>query len=159
LFFFTFKRKMKKLFLGLVALSALFSLTNCSDDDGYTPNPSGEIPNIVETAIEVDLLDSLVAALMKADEESSTNLVQTLSGDGPFTVFAPTNDAFTALLESLPGYSSLEDFDTDAEKRLLAQILSYHVLPYCGFIFDDSRRNDCSNCSRKRAHFFLIRGC
>ena len=81
---------MKKLFFGFVALSALFSLTNCSDDDGYTPNPSGEIPNIVETAIEVDLLDSLVAALMKADEESSTNLVQTLSGDGPFTVFAPT---------------------------------------------------------------------
>ena len=120
---------MKKLFIGLVALSALFSLTNCSDYDGYSPNPSGEIPNIVETANEVDLLDSLVAALMKADEESSTNLVQTLSGDGPFTVFAPTNDAFTALLESLPGYSSLEDFDTDAEKRLLAQILSYHVLP------------------------------
>jgi len=120
---------MKKLFFGFVALSALFSLTNCSDDDGYTPNPSGEIPNIVETAIEVDLLDSLVAALMKADEESSTNLVQTLSGDGPFTVFAPTNDAFAALLESLPGYNSLEDFDTDGEKRLLAQILSYHVLP------------------------------
>ena len=120
---------MRKLFFGIVALSALFSLTNCSDDDGYTANPSGEIPNIVETAVEVDLLDSLVAALMKADEESSTNLVQTLSGAGPFTVFAPTNDAFAALLESLPGYSSLEDFDTDTEKRLLAQILSYHVLP------------------------------
>jgi transforming growth factor-beta-induced protein len=120
---------MKKLFLGILTTVLSLSFSSCSDDDGYTPNPSGEIPNIVETAIDVDLLDSLVAALTKADEESSTNLIQTLSGDGPFTVFAPTNDAFTALFESLPGYNSLDDFDTDAEKLLLAQILSYHVLP------------------------------
>ena len=120
---------MKKLLLGILTVVLSLSLGSCSDDDGYTPNPSGEIPNIVETAIDVDLLDSLVAALTKADEESSTNLIQTLSGDGPFTVFAPTNDAFTALFESLPGYSRLDDFDTDAEKLLLAQILSYHVLP------------------------------
>jgi hypothetical protein len=54
---------MKKLFLGILTTVLSLSFSSCSDDDGYTPNPSGEIPNIVETAIDVDLLDSLVAAL------------------------------------------------------------------------------------------------
>ncbi len=73
-------------------------------------------------------LSSLVAALSKADEKEGTNLIPTLSGDGPFTVFAPTNEAFTALLGSLDGFDSLEDFDTDEEKDLLATILTYHVV-------------------------------
>jgi len=52
-----------------------------------------------------------------------------LSGDGPFTVFAPTNAAFADLLEALgDDYSSLDDFDTEAEKQLLAKVLTYHVV-------------------------------
>ena len=118
---------MKKLLTISLGLLLLVGVAACSDDD-TTPITGGDIPNIVETAQGVDLLSSLVAALTKADENPSINLIQTLSGDGPFTVFAPTNDAFDALFASLDGYSSLADFDTDAEKALLAKILSYHVV-------------------------------
>ena len=91
-------------------------------------NSSEPTANIVETAIATDALSSLVAALQKADENDGTDLVAALSGDGPFTVFAPTNDAFTELLASLDGFSSLDDFDTDEERDLLAAILTYHVV-------------------------------
>ena len=84
--------------------------------------------NIVQTAQATDALSSLVAALLKADEGTSANLVGTLSGNGPFTVFAPTNDAFTNLLASLEGYDSLDDFNTPEKKELLATILTYHVV-------------------------------
>ncbi|MEN1784178.1 MAG: fasciclin domain-containing protein [Bacteroidota bacterium] len=84
--------------------------------------------NIVEVAQETADLSSLVAALVKADESPNNDLVTTLSGDGPFTVLAPTNAAFTSLFERLEGYSSLDDFDTEAEQDLLAAILSYHVI-------------------------------
>ena len=50
-------------------------------------------PNIVEIAVGNDAFSTLVAAVTAAD------LVPTLSGDGPFTVFAPTNDAFAKLPE------------------------------------------------------------
>ncbi|WP_062053275.1 fasciclin domain-containing protein [Sediminicola sp. YIK13] len=81
--------------------------------------------NIVETAQATAALSLLVDALIQADAD----LVATLSGDGPFTVFAPTNDAFAALLEALGNdYNSLEDFDTADEKALLAKVLTYHVV-------------------------------
>lgn len=118
---------MKKLLTITLGLFLLAGVGACTDDD-TSPITGGNLPDIVETAQGVDLLSSLVAALTKADENPSINLIQTLSGDGPFTVFAPTNDAFDALLSSLEGYSTLEDFDTDAEKALLAKILSYHVV-------------------------------
>lgn len=90
-------------------------------------NSLGEEPelNIVETALTVPDLSSLVAALIQAD----AGLVEVLSGTGPFTVFAPTNAAFAALLDALGDeYNSLEDFDTEAEKELLAKVLTYHVI-------------------------------
>jgi uncharacterized surface protein with fasciclin (FAS1) repeats len=83
------------------------------------------VPNIVEAAQATESLSSLVAALIQAD----AGLIATLSGEGPFTVFAPTNEAFAALLDSLgENFNSLEDFDTDEEKALLAQLLTYHVV-------------------------------
>ena len=48
--------------------------------------------------------------------------VSTLSGDGPFTVFAPTDDAFTA------AGIDLASFDTDEENATLVDILTYHVV-------------------------------
>ena len=73
--------------------------------------------NIVELAQDTPELSTLVDAVVAAD------LVETLSGEGPFTVFAPTNDAFAALLE---------DLDVSAEELLgredLAEILTYHVV-------------------------------
>lgn len=83
------------------------------------------LPNIVATAQSVPDLSLLVAALIQAD----AGLVEVLSGEGPFTVFAPTNEAFVALLDALgDNFNSLEDFDTPAEKELLAKVLTYHVV-------------------------------
>lgn len=73
--------------------------------------------NIVETAVANPDFSILVAALQKA------NLVSALEGEGPFTVFAPTNAAFTALLTSL---------DITADDLLnqpdLAKVLLHHVI-------------------------------
>jgi uncharacterized surface protein with fasciclin (FAS1) repeats len=81
--------------------------------------------DIVELAQSVDDLSLLVDALIQAD----AGLVDALKGDGPFTVFAPTNQAFADLLHALGNdYNSLQDFDTAAEKELLAKILTYHVV-------------------------------
>lgn len=109
----------------------LFAFISCDNDDGDDSiiiNDENNTLNIVETAQDTEALSSLVAALAKADEKEGTDLIGTLSGTGPFTVFAPTNDAFAALLGSLEGFDSLEDFDTDEEKELLATILTYHVV-------------------------------
>ncbi len=114
--------KIKSVFLSILFLSFAIS---CDKDDDKMPEMS---QNIVQTAQATDALSSLVAALLKADEGTSANLVGTLSGNGPFTVFAPTNDAFTNLLASLEGYDSLDDFNTPEKKELLATILTYHVV-------------------------------
>ncbi|WP_297707103.1 fasciclin domain-containing protein, partial [uncultured Eudoraea sp.] len=110
----------------MFAILSLFVLSCDKNDDETTALLAPE-KNLVETAQETDALSSLVAALTKADENEGTNLVTALSSEGPFTVFAPTNDAFKELLSGLENYDSLEDFDSDEEKELLAGILSYHV--------------------------------
>jgi uncharacterized surface protein with fasciclin (FAS1) repeats len=83
------------------------------------------LKTIVEIAVDTDDLSLLVDALAQAD----AGLVETLSGEGPFTVFAPTNAAFVHLLNTLgDDYNSLSDFDTDEEKELLVKVLTYHVI-------------------------------
>jgi len=117
------KKAIKFKGLSLLVLFSLLMLS-CTNDDDDTPTPV-PTPNYVQLAQSVDDLSSLVAALIQAD----AGLVGVLSGDGPFTVFAPTNDAFAALLDQLgPDYNSLADFDTAEEKALLAKILTYHVV-------------------------------
>ena len=106
----------------LILLATVFLLWSCSDDDDN--NGGGEDSTVVDLALGTADLSSLVAALNQAD----AGLVETLSGPGPFTVFAPTNAAFTNLLASLDDFSSLEDFDTAEERALLASILTYHVV-------------------------------
>ncbi|UWX54011.1 fasciclin domain-containing protein [Maribacter litopenaei] len=89
--------------------------------DALTP----PTPNIVEAAQATESLSAPVSALIQSD----AGLVTTLSGEGPFTVFAPTNEAFTNFLNDLgPNYNSLSDFDTEEEKTLLAKLLTYHVV-------------------------------
>ena len=75
--------------------------------------------NIVEIAQKDSRFSILAEAVVAAD------LAGTLSGDGPFTVFAPTNDAFAALLTEL-GVTKAQLL---ANKPLLTQVLTYHVLP------------------------------
>ncbi|WP_430974379.1 fasciclin domain-containing protein [Sunxiuqinia rutila] len=76
--------------------------------------------NLVETALSYDPEFSiLVAAVQKAD------LVSTLAEGGPFTIFAPTNQAFADLLEELgPDFNSLDDIPVE----LLTDVLLYHVV-------------------------------
>ena len=73
---------------------------------------------LVENASEASTLTTLVSAVQAAD------LVETLSGPGPFTVFAPTNAAF----EAVPS-SALESLLMPANQSQLQGVLTYHVVP------------------------------
>merc|ERR1711897_118926 len=89
--------------------------------DGVLLPPSklaDELPNIVELAQSVDDLSTLVAAVVAGD------LVETLSSPGPFTVFAPTNEAFAALPAG-----TLDTLLKPENKGQLVDILTYHALP------------------------------
>ena len=113
----------------LTFLLLFIGFTSCSDDDnGPTPPMEPEEDNIVEAAQATSELSTLVAALQKADESANNDLITALSGDGPFTVFAPTNQAFTDLLAQLDGFDSLDDFSSEQLQDLLAVILTYHVV-------------------------------
>ena len=74
--------------------------------------------DIVETATAAGSFDTLVAAVQAAD------LVETLQSEGPFTVFAPTDEAFTRLPEG-----TVEDLLRPENKERLKGILAYHVVP------------------------------
>jgi len=82
--------------------------------DPVEPVSPGDIPTV---ATGTGIHTALVAALAQAE------LVATLQGDGPFTVFAPTDAAFTA------AGIDLAAFDTTEEIAALADILLYHVVP------------------------------
>lgn len=109
-----FSKKIKTI-LGL--LLVLIMTTSCSDDDDNSSPTTDK--NIVELALETPELATLVTALGAADG----NLVNILQGEGPFTVLAPTNAAFTAFLNA-NGFSSLDDVPTD----VLQQVLLNHVI-------------------------------
>jgi len=73
--------------------------------------------DIVDTAISAGSFNTLVAAVQAAD------LVGALKGDGPFTVFAPTDEAFAALPEG-----TVENLLKPENKKQLEAILLYHVV-------------------------------
>jgi uncharacterized surface protein with fasciclin (FAS1) repeats len=116
------KLKKMKIISKTIKLLPLFlmalAITSCSDDDD---NNGGTIPpvelNIVETALGDPELASLVAAVTRA------GLGDALQADGPLTVLAPTNAAFTAFLSD-NGFASLEDVPVP----LLTQVLLNHVI-------------------------------
>ncbi|MEM0950159.1 MAG: fasciclin domain-containing protein [Pseudomonadota bacterium] len=74
--------------------------------------------DIVDTAVGAGSFGTLVAAVQAA------GLVETLKGDGPFTVFAPTDEAFAALPEG-----TVEELLKPENKDQLTAILTYHVVP------------------------------
>lgn len=74
--------------------------------------------DIVDTAVGTGQFETLVAAIEAA------GLVDTLKGDGPFTVFAPTDAAFAALPEG-----TVESLLKPENKDQLIAILTYHVVP------------------------------
>lgn len=78
----------------------------------------GNQADIVETAVNAEGFNTLVTALQEAD------LVSTLQGEGPFTVFAPTDEAFAALPDG-----TLESLLQPENRDQLVNILTYHVVP------------------------------
>jgi len=89
-----------------------------SDPEASEEGESAEVGTIVDVAVANGSFDTLVAAVTAAD------LAETLSGPGPFTVFAPTDDAFAALPEGLVDALLLPE-----NKDTLVKILTYHVVP------------------------------
>ena len=79
---------------------------------------AGEHKDIVDTAVEAGSFQTLAKAL------DAAGLVKTLKGEGPFTVFAPTDAAFAKLPEG-----TVEDLLKPENKDKLVAILTYHVVP------------------------------
>jgi len=107
------KTKMKFI-PGLLILFSVVFFAGCNDDEDV---PQMDEKNIVEVAADAGSFSILIEAAQKA------GLAEFLSTENNLTVFAPTDDAFAALLSDL-GLSSLDDIPTAD----LASILTYHVI-------------------------------
>lgn len=103
----------KSLLTILVALTALSSGAIA----GHHSKNEEKSADIVDTAVSAGQFNTLAAALEAA------GLVETLKGDGPFTVFAPTDDAFA----KLPA-GTLDSLLQPENKDQLISILTYHVV-------------------------------
>lgn len=113
---------MKK--VAAIAVAASLVLVACGSDDETTETTVAEAMDdamapgdVVAVAAATEGFSTLVAAIEAA------GLVETLQGDGPFTVFAPTDDAFAALPEGL-----LEKLLLPENVEVLKAILTYHVV-------------------------------
>lgn len=93
--------------MGLMVVSSTAAYAGCGTCD----------KTIVENAKEAGTFKTLVAAVTEAD------LAATLSGEGPFTVFAPTDEAFAALPKG-----TVESLLKPENKDKLVKILTYHVV-------------------------------
>jgi uncharacterized surface protein with fasciclin (FAS1) repeats len=103
-----------------IAVVAALTLSACGSDAEESMDTASEetsVGTIVDVAVGAGNFGTLVAAVTAAD------LVETLSGEGPFTVFAPTDEAFAALPAGV-----LDGLLLPENKALLAQILTYHVV-------------------------------
>lgn len=118
---------MKLKFLTLAALAAFpiaaFAGGACCGSEenkksDYEKASYKDKADIVDTAVNAGSFNTLVAAVKAA------GLVETLKGDGPFTVFAPTDEAFAALPAG-----TVESLLLPENKDKLIAILTYHVVP------------------------------
>lgn len=122
---------MKKRF-SLIALIAVFALivAACSSESDETTTTEApeetttteameDSTSVVDLAIEAGQFSTLIAAVEAA------GLVETLEGDGPFTVLAPTDQAFEEAFEAL----GIAPEDLLADTETLTAILTYHVIP------------------------------
>ena len=99
-------------------------VTACDDDTD--PVDMADDDNAVEYLTDANTgaqFTSLVAALQKVEDETNDDLVTALGGNGPFTIFAPTDAAFSAFLSDM-GFNSLDDVPVVT----LSKILQYHVI-------------------------------
>ncbi|KAA5544403.1 fasciclin domain-containing protein [Roseiconus nitratireducens] len=101
-----------------IAIALAVVLTGSLTAPAFAEEKATAEKTIVETAASLDQFSTLVAAVKAA------GLVDTLSGKGPFTVFAPTNEAFAALPDG-----TVETLLKPENKEKLVSILTYHVVP------------------------------
>ena len=102
---------------GILALCTL-GLVTAMANAGHHEQDEAAMADIVDTAIGAGQFNTLAAALTAA------GLVDTLKGDGPFTVFAPTDAAFAKLPEG-----TVEGLLKPENRDQLVSILTYHVVP------------------------------
>jgi len=98
--------------------AALVTASACSTMDNVAEKVGMKSGDIVDTAVAAGSFNTLVAAVEAA------GLVDTLKGEGPFTVFAPTDEAFAALPAG-----TVESLLEPANEDKLQAILTYHVIP------------------------------
>jgi uncharacterized surface protein with fasciclin (FAS1) repeats len=108
---------LKAVLVALVATTAIAGTAH-ADHHGGKAKPAAAKGTIVDKAASLPNFSTLVTAVKAAD------LVGTLSGPGPFTVFAPDNAAFA----KLPA-GTVETLVQPANKGTLTRILTYHVVP------------------------------
>lgn len=107
---------MKKVIKKVVSIAFITMLSFGISFNSFAGNDSGS-STVVEIAASNSDFSTLVEAVKKAE------LVDALSADGPFTVFAPTNEAFESLFKNL-GVSGIGDLTAEQ----LTPILTYHVV-------------------------------
>ena len=105
----------------LLAFSSMFILTSCSDDDDDAA-PAAATPKTLTTTIAADARFTILV-----DALTRTGLDATLDEAGTYTVFAPTNDAFVALLGQLQ-LADLDALEAALTTAGLRSVLLYHVL-------------------------------
>ena len=110
---------MRKLVVITAAVS-VFALAACGGDEEPATDRMDEAAP--ETITQIVQGNEEFSTLLQA--VGSAGLAETLSGDGPFTVFAPTDDAFAALPEG-----TLQSLLEPDQQDQLAGILTYHVVP------------------------------
>lgn len=98
--------------------TTLLSMTAAATLAGTTAFAMDGSKDIVDTAVDAGSFETLVAAVQAA------GLVETLKGEGPFTVFAPTDEAFAALPAG-----TVESLLEPENRDQLVSILTYHVVP------------------------------
>ena len=112
---------MRRSAIAALAIATALTLSACGNDEEMaTEEVAAETMSpgtIVDVAVAAGNFTTLVAAVTAAE------LVETLSGAGPFTVFAPTDEAFAALPAGV-----LDALLLPENKALLAKILTYHVV-------------------------------
>ncbi len=115
-----------KLMLTVIAAALTFTFSSAyahcgscgASSHAEAAEAKAEMPRtIVDIAADNADFSTLVAAVKTA------GLVETLNGDGPFTVFAPTNEAFAALPEG-----TVENLLKPENRAMLTSILTYHVV-------------------------------
>ena len=99
-------------------IAAIAALTLLFATEAFAGNYAKQDKDIVDTAVAAGDFTTLAAALQAA------GLVDTLKGDGPYTVFAPTDEAFA----KLPA-GTVETLLMPENKDQLIEILTYHVVP------------------------------